>query len=153
VFLVFPAGFLPPWLYFRVRFCGCVSVDRNLPVSCSFKVSDHRRNAPKSGQNRLESLCAGLWVPCRNFWFLCGTAIGLNPDRSRRFPFGSLKVFGALLFHCSINSLRFLVFVALVCLRFRGLPGGPRSSQESPRRALGGLPGAPWTPPGPGQKT
>ncbi len=39
----------------------------------------------------------------------------------------------------------------MVCLRFRGPPGGPRTPRGGPRRALGGLPG-PRTPPGLGQK-
>ena len=32
------------------------------------KIPDRRRNMPKSGQNRSQSLCAGLWAPCRAFW-------------------------------------------------------------------------------------
>ena len=59
--------------------------------------SDRRRNTPKSGHNRSESLCAGLWAPCRVFWAWFGPALGPNPARNRRFPAGSLKVFGALL--------------------------------------------------------
>ena len=41
-------------------------------LSHSLKVSDRRRNMTKSGQNRSESLCAGLWVPCRVFWVWFG---------------------------------------------------------------------------------
>ncbi len=51
------------------------------------------------------------------------------------------------LLHCSINSFRFLVFVALVCLRSRGAPEAP----GRPTEGSGGLPGAPG-PPGPGSK-
>ncbi len=47
--------------------------------------------------DRPESLCAGLWVPCRISWAWCGPALSQNPNRNRRFPAGSLKVFGALL--------------------------------------------------------
>ncbi len=57
----------------------------------SLKVSDRRRNAPKSAQYRSESLCAGLWAPCRIFWAWFGQALGPNPVRSRRFPAGSYK--------------------------------------------------------------
>ena len=59
------------------------------------EVSDRRRNTPKSGQNRSESLCAR--TPCRVFWAWFGIALGPIPARNRRFPAGSLKVFGALL--------------------------------------------------------
>ncbi len=63
----------------------------------SLKVSDRRRHTPKSAQNRSESLCAGLWVPCRIFWAWFGLALGPNPNRNRGFPAGSLNVFGAFL--------------------------------------------------------
>ena len=65
-------------------------------LSHSFQVLNPGRNTPKSAQNRLESLCAGLWVPCRIFWAWFGPALGPNPARNRRFSAGSLKVFGAL---------------------------------------------------------
>ncbi len=66
-------------------------------LSHSLKASDRHRKIPKSGRNRLESLCAGLWAPCRVFWAWFGFALGPNPIQNRRFPAGSLKVFGALL--------------------------------------------------------
>ncbi len=61
----------------------------------TLKVSDHCGTTPKSGQNRSDSLCAGLWAPCLVFraWF--GPALVPNPVRNRRLPAGSLKVFGA----------------------------------------------------------
>ncbi len=37
-------------------------------LSHGLKVSDRRRNTPKSAQNRSVSLCADLWVPCLIFW-------------------------------------------------------------------------------------
>ncbi len=46
----------------------------------------------ESVQNRSESLCAGLWAPCRVFWAWFGPALGPIPVRSRRFPAGSFKV-------------------------------------------------------------
>ncbi len=51
---------------------------------------------PKLVQNRSESLCTGLWAPCRICSTRFGPALGPNPVRNRRFPTGSLKVFGAL---------------------------------------------------------
>ncbi len=66
-------------------------------LSHSFIVSGRRRNTPKSDQNRSESLCAGLWVSCRIFWVWFGPALAPNPARNRRFPAGSLNIFGALL--------------------------------------------------------
>ncbi len=60
-------------------------------LSHSFKVSDRPRNTPRSGQNRSESLCAGLWAPCRVFGAWFGLAFGPNPVRNQRFPAGSLK--------------------------------------------------------------
>ncbi len=66
-------------------------------LSHSLKVSEHRRNTPKSAQNRSESLCAGRWVQCRIFWAWFGFALGPHPARNRRFPTGSLQVVGALL--------------------------------------------------------
>ncbi len=54
-------------------------------LSRSSKVSDRRRNTPKSAQNRSESLCAGLWVPCRIFWVWFDPALCPNPVRTRRF--------------------------------------------------------------------
>ena len=71
-------------------------------LSHSLKVSDRRRNTPKSVQNRSESLCVGLGVPCRIFWVWFDPALGPNPARNRRFPTGSLKVFGALLAQPSV---------------------------------------------------
>ncbi len=63
----------------------------------SLKVWDRRRNTPQSAQNRSESLCAGLWAQCRVFWAWFGFALGPHPVRDRRFPAGSLKVFGVIL--------------------------------------------------------
>jgi hypothetical protein len=57
---------------------------------------------PKSGQNRSESLCAGLWAPCRVFWVWFGLALGTIPARNRRFLAGLLKVFGSRLAQPSI---------------------------------------------------
>jgi hypothetical protein len=67
--------------------------------------------ASKSAQHRSESLCAGLWAPCRIFWAgfgpAFGPASGPNPARNRRFLAGSLKVFGALTAQPSFsNALR-----------------------------------------------
>ncbi len=53
--------------------------------SHSLKVSDRRRNTPKSVQIRPDSLCAGLWVPCRIFGAWSGPALGPNPARHRIF--------------------------------------------------------------------
>ena len=58
---------------------------------------DRDGNTPKPVRNRSESVCAGLWAPCRIFWAWFGPALGPNPARKRRFPARSLKVFGALL--------------------------------------------------------
>ncbi len=63
-------------------------------LSHFLKVSDRRRNTPKSAHYRSESLCAGL--PCRIFGVWFGQVLGPNPVRNRRFLAGSLKVFGAL---------------------------------------------------------
>ncbi len=41
-------------------------------LSHSSQVLYRRRNTPKSAQNRWESVCAGLWVPCRVFWVRFG---------------------------------------------------------------------------------
>ncbi len=60
-------------------------------LSHSLKVSDRRRTTPKSGQNRSESLCAGLWAPCRVFWAWFGFALGPVSVRNIRFPAGSLQ--------------------------------------------------------------
>ncbi len=60
-------------------------------LSHSLKVSGRRRSTPKSAQNRLESLCAGLWVPRRIFWVWLGTASGPNSFGNQRFPAGSLE--------------------------------------------------------------
>ncbi len=76
---------------------------RNIKSSHNLEVSDCRRNAPKWAQNRSESLCAGLWVPCRMCWAWFGPALGPNPARNPRFPAGSSKVFGAL---CSSAEMR-----------------------------------------------
>ncbi len=54
------------------------------------KFAYRRRNTTKSGQNRSESLGAGLWVPCRLFWAWFGA-------RKRRFPARSVKMCGPLL--------------------------------------------------------
>ncbi len=62
-------------------------------LSHSLKVSGRRRSTPKSVQNLSESLCAGLWVPCRIFWVWFGAALGPNPVGNRRFPAGSLESF------------------------------------------------------------
>ncbi len=71
--------------------------------SHNFTVSGRRRNATKTGKNRSESLCAGLWVPCRVFkpWF--GAALGPNPIRNRRFPAGILKFFRPCRVDCFIR--------------------------------------------------
>ena len=57
------------------------------------KVSDRRRNKPKSIHKFSESLCAGLWVPCWLFWVWLGPVLGLNPARNLRFPAGSFNIF------------------------------------------------------------
>ncbi len=59
-------------------------------------ISHRRRNTPQWAHNRSESLCAGLWVPCRIFLVWFGPALGPTPNRSRRFPAESLNIFGAL---------------------------------------------------------
>ncbi len=71
--------------------------DPSAELSRSSKVSDRRGNAQKPFHNRSESLCAGLWAPCRVLWVLFGFAFGPIPGRTRRFPAGSFKVFGTLL--------------------------------------------------------
>ena len=66
-------GSIPDDLFY-LNSCGrmklmCQHVLSSVWVTArSLKVSDRRRNTPKSGQNRSESLCAGLWAPCRVFW-------------------------------------------------------------------------------------
>ncbi len=65
-------------------------------LSHSVKVSDRLRDTSKSVQHSSESLCADLWVPCRVFWVWFGPALDPNLVQNRRFPAGSLKVFGAL---------------------------------------------------------
>ena len=62
----------------------------------NLKVSDRRRNRPTSAQNRSESLCVGLRVPCRICWARFGQTSGADRVRSRRFPAGSLKISGPL---------------------------------------------------------
>ncbi len=62
-------------------------------------------NSPKSAQKRLESLCAGLRVPCRILWASFGPALCPSLVRTRRFPAGSLKVFGSLLAQPSLVPL------------------------------------------------
>ncbi len=57
---------------------------------------NRRRNTPKSGHHRSNLLSVGVRVPCRISWAWFGPALGPNPARCRRFPAGSLKVFGAL---------------------------------------------------------
>jgi hypothetical protein len=73
----------------------CLLRNHSAELSHNFKVSDRRRSTPTSGQNRSESLCAGLSAPCRVFSASSGPVLGSIPARSRRFPAGSLKVFGA----------------------------------------------------------
>ncbi len=72
----------------RPRCSHLISVE----LSHSLKVSNRRRHAPKSCQNRSESLCAGLWAPCRVFWAWFGLVLGPLLVRNRRFPAGSLKI-------------------------------------------------------------
>ncbi len=48
-------------------------------------------------RNRSRIVRNGFWVPCRIFLAWFGPALGSNPVRNRRFPAGSLKVFGAML--------------------------------------------------------
>ncbi len=84
-------------------------------------VSDRRRNTLTSAQNRSESLCAGLWAPCRVFWAWFGVALRLIPVRNRRYPAGSLKVFPGLFSSAelwlSAPVLHLcLVFCAAVCI-------------------------------------
>ncbi len=81
----------------RILISAAFFVVLSAELSHSLKVLDRRRNTPKSVQSRSESLCSGLWVPCRIFWACFGPALGPNPIRNLRFPTGSLKVFGALL--------------------------------------------------------
>ncbi len=70
--------------------------DDSAQLSRNFNVYVRRRNTRKSGQHRSDSLCAGLRVQCRVFWVWFGPPLGQNPARNRRFPAGSLEVFGAL---------------------------------------------------------
>ncbi len=60
-----------PSLFWR---CGQEAIQYSAELSHSLKFSDRRRNTRKSGQNRSESLCAGLWSPCRVFWAWFGPA-------------------------------------------------------------------------------
>ncbi len=82
---------------YRCAVDATVGGDSSAELPHRTKVSDPRRNTPKSDQNRSESLCAGLWVPCRMFWAWFGFVLGPIPVRNRRCPAGSLQVFGALL--------------------------------------------------------
>ena len=86
-----------PKPYEFIGFQSVRSAEISAELSHSLKVSDRRRNTPKSAQNRSELGCAGLWVPCRICWAWFGPALGPNPVRHRRFPAESLQVFGALL--------------------------------------------------------
>ncbi len=61
-------------------------------LSHSLKVSDRRRNTPKSDQNRSGSLCTGLWVPCQIFLAWIDPAVGQNPIRNPTFPARVLKI-------------------------------------------------------------
>ncbi len=84
---------------------GSVAPERAHPItfffsaelSHNFKVSVCRRSTPKSGQNRTELLCAGLWASCRVFWAWCGFDSGPNPGSKSEISGRILKVFGALL--------------------------------------------------------
>ncbi len=81
--------------FFQVRLRWAVRLG-HVSAELSLRVSDRRRKTQRSGQNRSESLCAGLRAPCRAFWAWFGSALGPNPVRNRRFPAGSVKVFRAL---------------------------------------------------------
>jgi hypothetical protein len=94
-----PADLVRNW---QQAFVGEEQVSARL--SHNLKVSDRRRNTPKSSQKRSESLCAGLWVHCLIFWAWCGPAFGPNAARNRRFPVGSFKVFGAPLAQPNNNN-------------------------------------------------
>ncbi len=50
------------------------AVQHSIGLSHSLNFSDRHRNTPTSVQNRSESLCAGVWVPCRIFWAWFGPA-------------------------------------------------------------------------------
>jgi hypothetical protein len=87
-----------------MNFFGPAACISQTPESHRLKVSGRRRNTSKSGHNRSESLCAGFWAPCRIFWAWFGFASGPNPVRNRRFPAGSLNIFGALVAQPSLVS-------------------------------------------------
>jgi hypothetical protein len=61
---------------------------------------------PNRPRIRSESMCAGLWVPCRISWVWFGPALGQNPARNRRFSARSLKVFGAMFAQPSSGAAR-----------------------------------------------
>jgi hypothetical protein len=77
------------------------SLSISAELSHSLKVSDLRRNTPKSAQTRSESLCAGLWVPCRIFLAWLRPAWG-GPDLGPKS-----RIFGRILEHvpgpCSLG--------------------------------------------------
>ena len=69
----------------------CSRIHHSAELSHCLRASDRRRNTPISGQNRSESLRAGLWVSRRIFSAWSGPALSPKPVRNRRFPAGSLK--------------------------------------------------------------
>ncbi len=85
------------------RFCLDPCRVHSAELSNSLKVSERRRNRPESVENRSESLCAGLWVPCRIFWLWFGPILGPNPVRNRRFP--AVRVFPSLSRHADAGRL------------------------------------------------
>ena len=68
-----------PGIHFRLRHYGPYARSSSIfsaELSHSLKVSDCRRNTLTSGQNRSESLCAGLWAPCQVLWAWFVPALG-----------------------------------------------------------------------------
>ncbi len=87
-------------------------------LSHSGQVSNRRRNSPKSGQNRPESLCTGLWAPCRVFralvWSSFRAHSGSKSEISGRILtsfWGSFSSAELCDFHC-LNRCLVVLFIA-----------------------------------------
>ncbi len=90
--------------------CSCRQKSPCTMTLLSYLAVKSFRTSLKHAEIGPESLCAGLWAPCRVFWFWFGPASGPNPVRNRRCPAGSFKVFGALYLLSDKQPFYILVF-------------------------------------------